>query len=91
MSEQIKAGDLVVIVKTTPCGCCPPTSVGRIFRVIRVKGSGLSRCTSCGFGWKRDGAYAFAEEGNGADVWRLKRIPPLRELDDVKREEEIHA
>jgi len=92
MSEPIKPGDLVVVVRPSLCTGANE-DVGRVFRVGAVcPGEGISKhCQSCGksheplhmmYAEASDGWFPFA---------RLKRIPPLSELDDVKRDEEITA
>lgn len=89
MSEPIKVGDLVVVVGPGPC-CNPLFSIGRVFQVFDE----AFEWTYCGTCLKRlsDGERVL---GDGAGCYyrpnRLKRIPPLSELDDVKRDEEITA
>ena len=89
MAEPIKVGDLVMIVKPTPCGCT--ASLGRIYRVQSI---GLSRdpleCSICQAVLPQD-TLAFGSKGRGSQPWRLKRIPPLDELEGEKRDEEITA
>lgn len=94
MSEPIKAGDLVMVVREgmpCPAKCRLATNtLGRIFRVARVATINLV-CNGCGIDKGTD-VVAFPDSGTGVyRLPRLKRIPPLGELDDVKREEEIAA
>ena len=94
MSEPIKVGDLVVVVRygvSCPRGCNKGTdTLGRIFSVRSVEYMPLL-CVGCDApkGWA---TAAVAESGEQVyRVERLKRIPPLSELDDVKQDEEITA
>ena len=88
MSEPIKVGDLVMVFKPNHCGCS--RSVGLVFRVKYIDRSKRSNwCVHCGHN------YAAEDQANdgefGAQLWRLKRIPPLSELESEKREDELHA
>ena len=87
MSEPIKVGDLVQVVRPTPCG--HNTVVGRVFVVKSIsRGSSFNWCLSCGHRW---GPEDQAESGAyfGASLWRLKRIPPLSELEGQRTEEKL--
>jgi len=86
----IEVGDLVVVVKPTECGC--DHSVGLVYRVARVDLSvpGGVACMHCGTPWSRR-LLAFHDGGAGAEPYRLKRIPPLSELESEKNKEELHA
>lgn len=88
MSEPIKVGDLVQIVRARYC-CPEKTAWGHIFVVDAIT-TANSICIYCG---RELGLQATAWTGDwcAAEVERLKRIPPLSELDDVQREEGIHA
>lgn len=98
MSESIKVGDLVRVVHA----CCGEFAQGRtIFQVYkffdRLVGGGYDGfCMYCHAKMPHE-RQAFATPHLGTDEaptfplsW-LRRIPPLEELDDVKREEEITA
>lgn len=90
MSETIKVGDLVQIVRWSCCGAY----LGAIFRVVEVDSYGMPpRCRQCGADIQHK---TFAFEGSGIAFWAaplswLKRIPPLDELEGEKRREELHA
>ena len=87
--RPIQVGDLVVIVKTPPCGCT--NGLGKIYRVLGIdKGPGNNWCAYCE---KFFGSHisAIFSENSGAALYRLKRIPPLSELEGEKCDEEIHA
>lgn len=90
MSEPIKVGDLVQVWRGKPC-CGWYGRLGEIYVVIAFRITGDERCSQCGtpangvtnaLGWEHDAGYS---------LYRLKKIPPLNELDDVKREEEVNA
>lgn len=87
----IKVGDLVQIVKPLPC-CGGVASLGQIFAVAEVNGDerGL-RCTVCGHWTAHSVDARDARDNLWVPLSRLKRIPPLDELDDVKRDVEITA
>lgn len=99
--SEIKVGDLVVVNKPASHGPC---GLGLIFRVTNIRhpergSSGRAwRCSFCGKsgihqpGVGRPGGLVEGyRRTKGMPLWRLKRIPPLSELDDVKRDEEITA
>lgn len=80
MDKPISVGDLVVIVKSREC--CPERSrFGFIFMVERIETDEF-RCTYC----KKDHlglrTIAWGSGKTGADISRLKRIPPLGELEN---------
>lgn len=91
MSEPIKVGDLVQIVRG-----CQPEYFGFTFRVRELVHRTIDECMFCSR--PHIGIYAIAEERFGskrelgkAPLETLKRIPPLDELNDVKRDEELTA
>ena len=86
MSEPIKVGDLVMVVKKNVCGC--DWSVGMVFKVIAIdRTQAKNWCCKCGALY---GPFDQAVNGVwGAALYRLKRIPPLSELESEKREEDI--
>lgn len=82
--NDIQVGDLVMVVKPKIC-CGLSGGIGKIFRV-----SGFfphSRCGSCGKTIEQKFALLNGEF-SGAFVVRLKKIPPLTELESQK--ETIH-
>jgi hypothetical protein len=87
MSEPIKTGDLVQIVRPTRCGC--GKSIGLIFQVSAVE-SHSSYCDTCKAQLGTE-IVALGLHHYGMPLWRLKRIPPLSELEGEKRDEEITA
>lgn len=85
--KPIAVGDLVMVVKPTEC-CGVFSPKAHIFVVARIKPS-YWRCVHCGrsgFGesmaWLDDNTQCFA-------VFRLKRIPPISELEGVQSEEKL--
>lgn len=89
MSEQIKVGDLVVVVRNTHC-CGRGKSLGKIFRVHHFEPF-LGTCGDCGARGDGRQLACMGASWFGYDVRRLKRIPPMNELDGVKNDEEITA
>jgi hypothetical protein len=87
MSEPIKVGDLVMIVKPAPCSCS--NSLGTIFRVVRLVSRG-GHCVGCGRA-RPHHERAIDPAGLGTETWRLKRIDPLTEPESVEKREEVPA
>jgi len=91
--SEIKVGDLVMVMRAF----CPHFGKpGYVFTVLGIEAANnFEGCSQCGVANIRDGRpLAKADIGHGLGFYPLallKRIPPLGELDDVKRDEEIHA
>jgi hypothetical protein len=90
MSEPIRAGDWVVVVRT----CCDGTakeSLGLMGPVQYIKNPIWIRCHYC----KKEATVNRARFNDGewpvAPLDWLKRIPPMSELEGEKRDEEITA
>jgi len=85
MSELIKDGDLVAIIRPTPC-CGGDASVGRVFTASRLSREPF-RCKVCSAVcvaysvWDGHGDYYL--------VSRLQRIPDFPELKDERHDETI--
>ena len=92
MSEPIKVGDLVMVVRGRYCCGHETGHEGSIFTVTRfyTPNPRFEKCKFCDRPDVEMGAYGLPQRMS-IDVYRLKRIPPLSELDDVKRDEEITA
>lgn len=92
MSEKpIGVGDLVMVVRW-PHEHIQHSVTGNTFpKVFTVVGMApwASHCPNCQH--KFPGPSAFYNETNALPVAWLKRIDPDEKLEDVKREEEIHA
>ena len=91
MSEPIKEGDMVQVVRT----CCSPSFAeggGYIYRVSAMQ-TDDHKCASCGQTYR--GAYANSVGTFGpthcdrAPLPWLKRIPPLNELESAQQKEDI--
>lgn len=86
MDKPISVGDLVQVIKPRPC-CGLPDTLGRILTVTRVAKKFL-RCTSCGE--RRPNVNAFLLSDNlSYEALRLKRIPPLSELESEKNDSKL--
>jgi hypothetical protein len=91
MSEPIKVGDLVQIVKPLDCSCGMPSKIiGRVFRVSQIFPLVDSWCAGC-FRPHPTTACAEGLDGGGKKVplYRLKRIPPLPELEGKETNEDL--
>lgn len=84
MSEPIKAGDLVQVIKPRLCGC--DDTVGQIFVAGPIgRSSSRGYCLICHRNTYGAGAWRTETPwGSFTELGRLKRIPPLDELDDEK-------
>jgi hypothetical protein len=96
MSEPIKVGDLVMIVRGHECAVRLKGGIPYTVTAIVPQVGGGWYCNACNtkdhaphdlFG----AALWHTGHGNGMPLSWLKRIPPLSELDDVKNDEEITA
>lgn len=91
MSERpIQVGDLVQVIKAQPC-CGSIGTVGQVFVVknIRQPRGGGSSCSYC-FAVSFKGLFAEGkQDGSLTHLSRLKRIPPLDELEGQKTEEKL--
>ena len=89
MSERIAVGDLVQVVKWPCCN----RHTGKIFTVVNISGSGGVACAGCRA--IHYGAHSESDLQDGDVCWApnawLKRIPPLDEIESIKRDEEITA
>lgn len=85
MSEPIKVGDLVMVVKWPHEH--RQKYLGHIFPVQSI--AAYVSCSQCGQLWVEPTAETPTHRG--VPISWLKKIPPLSELDDVKRDEEITA
>lgn len=88
MSEQISIGDLVMVVRE----CCHVDScLGEVYIVLDITTG--SDCTECGAADDLPAAILEAETedfyGFGLPLSYLKKIPPLGELRDLKRDEKL--
>lgn len=87
MSEPIKAGDLVQVVRGNRCCGYAADDIGKITVVASLRSSTAGECFKCGQLQGEDGAIAVTAAGDFF-VWKLRRIPPLEELEGHITEEE---
>ena len=86
MSEEIKVGDLAIVVKATPC-CGNTTPVGRVVSVVGLmRRSG--RCFFCGK-VDAESLKAKLDDRVWIQVDRLKKIEPLGESDAEVTSDEL--
>lgn len=88
MSEPIKAGDLVVIVKSPHS--CSNDRLGVIFRVDYIHPLN-PRCVFCGVDLALGDRTAMdaGQAGRGAPLSWVKRIQPSAELEGQRTQEDI--
>jgi hypothetical protein len=88
--SDIKVGDLVVVVRPRRCGCAH--SIGWVFKVASVAPSPRGGyCAMCGKDTFEPGTLrAYNEAADGySELSRLKRIPPLGELEGAEVREAL--
>jgi hypothetical protein len=87
MDKPISVGDLVVVVRGMPCCGALTKRNGLFFKVSAISPDNGAACDSCG----KIGGEMHAKDENGLrfDISRLKRIPPLSELESEKRDEDL--
>ena len=83
--SDIKVGDLVVVVRPRTC-CGNMKAIGRLF-VVQSFGD----FSWCECGQKQHWSVAYLDDWYRCEVSRLKRIPPLSELEGEKIKEELTA
>jgi len=83
--SAIKVGDLVQVVRPAPC-CGSTESIGKIFRV-----TGLASGDGCYYCQNSSKTYQLALGGwkHGTKIVRLKRIPPLSDLEGAVTQEKL--
>lgn len=82
MSENIKPGDLVMVVKLEPC-CGNPYGLGSVFSVSHLRRVIHAKCAACGM---ESNDVAVAEDAGGGGfclLSRLKKIDPPTEGDSL--------
>ena len=84
MSNDIKVGDLVQVVKPKAC-CGAVTEANGIVYEVRSISAHSWNCTFCGVYHQTD--RADGGDGHSLEVYRLRRIPPLSELEGQRTEE----
>lgn len=87
MSERIEVGDLVVIVKSKDC-CGDSSHVGMCFTVSGFHHESI--CLQCGTVHQQQAAF-WDGRWVATPVWRLRKIPPISELESTEHKEEVPA
>ena len=93
MSDAIKPGDLVMIIKPMPC-CGYSGGLGLLRTVQAFTTNALgTRCVGCGFPDRRDfGPHTHANLGDFyASLYRLKKIDPPALNEDAETHRELEA
>jgi len=89
--SDIKAGDLVITLKPRECGCETASSrVGSINSVISLHENANAKCLNCGH-LETGKPFARLSNGNLCELQRLKKIPPLTELESTLSHEDVKA
>ena len=84
MNERpIGIGDTVYVAKLPVCGC--DLALGWVFTVDEIWYSPFGTCITCGADRGPDDTAGPI----GIEVWRLKRIPPLGDLEGLESQEGI--
>lgn len=80
MSDHIKAGDMVVVVR--PRACCGATdALGMVFKVKEVRYQTTAGCPFCRVA--ATGFLAIRPDGRGGLISRVKKIEPLPDEDEI--------
>lgn len=89
MSEPIKVGDLVMVVRNRlrPICGCPPKGLGSIFRVSAINRT-AAECEGCNTYIPKDLCAWVDGKAFVYPLYRLKRIPPLEELQTYRQTDE---
>ena len=84
MSEPIKVGDLVMVAKPTNC-CNYFAGIGKIYTVIPFHDRRPTwKCVVCGFVDVQPEDSVKLSNRGAYERRRLKRIPPLEELEQAR-------
>ena len=87
MDKPIEAGDMVQVIRPISC-CGADVAIGWTFIVTRIRASPRSRCRHCHQRFE-GGLVAEGHPVGVFDIPRLKRIPPLSELEGEKQKEDL--
>lgn len=86
--RPIAVGDLVQVVRPRPC--CPEKSrLGGTFTVTAIRDGAWLECAFCHKVADADTAELSAFPGRWIERFRLKRIPPLDELEGQRIQEDL--
>jgi hypothetical protein len=90
MNNYIRAGDLAIVIR--PNHCCGNGRVGAIVRVLPdTDRLPAIRCVHCGLVEPHSAATTVRIHDGYIWRFRLKRIPPLAELEEVSQGDEVSA
>lgn len=81
--SDIKAGDLVIVVRQNGCTCRPPQSLGMVFTVAKVAATPRQLHCGCGRPTIVD-RNALMAGGACFAISRLKKINPPAETTDTR-------
>jgi len=93
VSEQIKVGDLVMVVKPSLC-CKRDVSVGKIYVVDAIGFPLADFCGGCGATMPIHSSFCHLLKGNNngwIDPWRLKKIDPPTQDESIEQQEKLTA
>lgn len=91
MNDRIEVGDLVQVVRPTPC-CKSLTRPGRTFRVAWIVTHDLATCHTCGAVFRNLTVAQTGVDGDAGYVFgQLIRLPPLAELEGERVAEGLGA
>ncbi len=82
MDRPIEVGDLVMVVRPTPC--CGETDYGSVFKVKEI---GIAHCDTCNEPRK----VAFNTTDGGWAISQLIRIDPPALADETRQDERLTA
>lgn len=85
--SEIKAGDVVVIVKPTPC-CGYTGQIGVVF-TVKWLAYVAGICNTCGSGLI--GTFVFEVEDGGAPRALVRKIEPLEDPEAIETDLEVTA
>jgi ribosomal protein L37AE/L43A len=88
MSNDIKAGDLVMVVKPKPC--CNNYKLGKVWTVSRLFYNRW-HCHQCGFTSKESILMAEMSTGEATMAYRLKKINPPSQDETIANQDEVAA
>ena len=90
MNEPIEVGDLVQVVRGMPCCGATTKLMGVVFKVSSLVDNEGTACSSCGAIVKKvDPTSVTGHPIFAFQLSRLKRIPPLSELEGQRTEETL--
>jgi hypothetical protein len=88
MDKPISVGDLVMVIRGMLC-CGGGSHIGEMFVVRDIYQYAGGHCELCKAPQSSGLAAAPDHTSGGQALFRLKRIPPLEELEGEKRDEKI--